>query len=120
MLISSINQLISLFHFRVGKNKVRNTLRHKVKWAFLELFGNLHVFPSPIPKLTPVPNNLTIYKGSNQVAASRAFIEYAFLSQEGADVMNWLGDTFAPDEHFLPTLNHNKNSRAPGGYTGKA
>ena len=94
--------------------------RHTRKHFFYELFRESYIIVSPIHKTTPVPNNLTIYKGSNQVAASRAFIEYAYLSQEGADLMNWLSDTFAPDEHFLPTLNHNKNSRAPGGYKGKS
>ena len=96
-----------------------NNVRHKWKWVFIELFGKVIRFPSPIPKITSVPHNLTIYKGSHQLAASRAFIEYAFLGQEGADLMDWLSDTVCPDEHFLSTLNHNKNSRAPGSYKGK-
>ncbi len=71
------------------------------------------------PKSTP-PHNITIYKGSNQVAMSRAFALYFMHSPVSKDLMTWFADTLAPDEYVWPTINHNAHLLAPGAYKGKS
>ena len=91
-------------------------LRQAVSWMLIEYNGWLLL--TPFLK-SPPPHNLTMYKGSNQVAVTKEFVHYALYSEEGRDLYEWLKDTYAPDEYFLPTLNHNAQLKAPGGYTGK-
>ena len=65
-----------------------------------------------------VPHKFLIAKGSTHIAASRAFIDYALNSQQARDLLNWMKDIRAPDEHFFPTLNHNPHLGVPGAYKG--
>lgn len=68
---------------------------------------------------TEAPYNVTVFKGSNQVAVTRAFVVYFLYSKVSRDLIEWFADTMAPDEYIWPTLNHNPQLHAPGSYKGK-
>ena len=89
--------------------------RNAFHWRHSKLL-DLNLF-TLIPKQGP-PGNVTIFKGSNQVAVTRSFIVYFLRSRESLELVEWFADTLAPDEYIWPTLNHNPHLRAPGGYKG--
>lgn len=70
------------------------------------------------PKGAP-PLNLTLYKGSAHVVASRAFVEFVLFDGRASILYNWLRDVNVPDEHFFNTLNYNVHLRVPGGTSGE-
>ena len=71
-----------------------------------------------IKKLDP-PHNFVINKGSTHIAASRGFIDYVLHDKRAQDLLLWMKDIRAPDEHFFATLNHNPTKGVPGAYTGE-
>lgn len=73
--------------------------------------------PTFWPKGIP-PHNITLYKGCNQVALTRAFVVFFLFSRQSRDLVEWLADTMIPDEYIWPTLNHNPHLHAPGSYKG--
>jgi|SRR6218665_224972 len=92
-------------------------IRNLVSWRRSD---NLNMMLMTIyPKGYP-PYNITIYKGSNQVAMTRAFALYFLYSKVSQDVIEWFRDTYAPDEYIWPTLNHNPQLHVPGSYKGKS
>ena len=96
----------SLFYFK---------LRSVISWRLNAQLGSM--LPKLIPKVAP-PHNLTLYKGNNQVAISRAFCNFVLEDQHSKDLLAWLEDTLVPDEYYIPTLNHNLQLYAPGGFRG--
>lgn len=64
------------------------------------------------------PHKFLIAKGSTHAALSRAFVDYALNSRQAKDLLEWMRDIRAPDEHFFPTLNHNPHLGIPGSYKG--
>jgi len=68
---------------------------------------------------TKPPHNFLIAKGSSHVALSRAFVDFALNDPRAMDLLEWMKDIRAPDEHFFPTLNHNPLLKVPGAYKGQ-
>ena len=69
-------------------------------------------------KKAPPPYNVTVYKGTNNAAISRAFALYFLYSNVSRELTDYFADTFIPDEFLWPTLNRNRDLEAPGGYFG--
>lgn len=65
------------------------------------------------------PGQWVIAKGSTHIAASRALIGYILFNETARDLLNWMRDIRAPDEHFFQTLNHNPHMNVPGSYKGR-
>jgi hypothetical protein len=90
--------------------------RQAFHWYLSEAFG-VHLL-TPIPKSRP-PFNVTIYKGTNQAALTRAFVMYFMYSGLSHALLDWLSDTAVPDEYIWATLNHNPQLHVPGAFKGK-
>ena len=71
-------------------------------------------------KKSPIPEEFLIGKGSTHIAATRAFIDYVLHNKTAQDILQWMKDIRAPDEHYFATLNHNPQKGVPGSYTGKS
>ena len=54
-------------------------------------------------KLDP-PRNVTIRKGSKNVALTRQFTDTVLKEKFAWELYEWLSDTVVPDEHFYSTL----------------
>ncbi|XP_023344012.1 beta-1,3-galactosyl-O-glycosyl-glycoprotein beta-1,6-N-acetylglucosaminyltransferase 4 [Eurytemora carolleeae] len=52
----------------------------------------------------PLPYGLTVYKGSKNMAVSRSFVDFIINSELSKQLKIWFLDTWAPDEHYIPTL----------------
>eukprot|EP00095_Tigriopus_kingsejongensis_P009896 maker-scaffold470_size172058-snap-gene-0.32 protein:Tk09896 transcript:maker-scaffold470_size172058-snap-gene-0.32-mRNA-1 annotation:"n-acetyllactosaminide beta- -n-acetylglucosaminyl- isoform a isoform x2" len=52
----------------------------------------------------PPPWNITILKGSKNVALKRDFVDFILDDKKSWTLLNWLSDSFIPDEHFYSTL----------------
>lgn len=59
------------------------------------------------------PLNLTIYKGDNYMAATRGFVDFILNDPVADAFLQWLEDTYLPEETFPNTLHRLKG--APGG-----
>ena len=64
------------------------------------------------------PHNLTLYKGSAHILASRAFVQYVLHDVRAKVFYDWLRNVKVPDEHFFNTLNYNNHLSVPGGVSG--
>ena len=69
-------------------------------------------------KKAPPPYNITLYKGTNNAAISRAFALYFLFSNVSREITDYFADTYIPDEFLWPTLNQNRDLETPGGYFG--
>ncbi|KAL8596050.1 hypothetical protein ACOMHN_021090 [Nucella lapillus] len=70
-------------------------------------------------RFLPAPHNISLYKGSVHIVASRGFVDYILHSPIARDFREWCKPTRHPDEHFFNSLNHNPHLRVPGGGAGK-
>ena len=73
--------------FRIGPKQ------HDVKWK--PMLG--------VNKESP-PFNLTIQRGSKNVALLRPFVKFVLEDSISWTFWNWLQDSYVPDEHFYSTL----------------
>ena len=60
------------------------------------------------------PKNITLRKGSKNVALPRAFADAILRNNFAWEYYDWLSDTWIPDEHFYSTLASIKNLSADG------
>ena len=68
---------------------------------------------------SPAPYNITTTKGSVHIVAVRGFVEYVVYNRTAIDFLDWVKDTYIPDETFFSSLNHNPHLRVPGSYLGR-
>lgn len=90
--------------------------RRPKHWTDFVWYNQNHI--TSIEK-SSIPGGFNIGKGSTHVAASRAFIDYVLHNKTAQDILKWMKDIRAPDEHYFSTLNHNPHKGVPGSYTGK-
>jgi hypothetical protein len=67
------------------------------------------------------PHGLHITKGSAYGIFSRDFVQFILNDKVAQEFLNWLRDTYSPDEQFWSTLHHTKSDsflKTPGGYAG--
>lgn len=58
------------------------------------------------PTKPPVPANLHIHKGSFSGTFHKNFVEFLIKNETSLKLLNWLEDTFIPDEAYWSTLFH--------------
>jgi len=66
----------------------------------------------------PAPHNINITKGSVHIVVVRAFVEYAIQNRTAVEFLDWVKNTYIPDETFFTSLNHNPRLKVPGSYLG--
>ncbi|XP_062602549.1 beta-1,3-galactosyl-O-glycosyl-glycoprotein beta-1,6-N-acetylglucosaminyltransferase 3-like isoform X2 [Saccostrea cucullata] len=65
-------------------------------------------------KKDPPPSNITVGKGSAYGVFSWSFVNYSINDVKAQVILNWLNDTYSPDEFFWATLASNKHLNVPG------
>ncbi|XP_061197688.1 beta-1,3-galactosyl-O-glycosyl-glycoprotein beta-1,6-N-acetylglucosaminyltransferase 3-like [Saccostrea echinata] len=65
-------------------------------------------------KKDPPPFNITVGKGSAYGVFSWSFVNYTINDDKAQVILNWLYDTYSPDEFFWATLASNKHLNVPG------
>ncbi|XP_068694092.1 N-acetyllactosaminide beta-1,6-N-acetylglucosaminyl-transferase-like isoform X2 [Montipora foliosa] len=68
-------------------------------------------------KKRPPPHNIAIYKGATHIIAIREFVDFVLHNQIAKDFVEFLKDTFIPDESVYGSLQ--QHPLAPGGIRGK-
>jgi len=66
----------------------------------------------------PAPYHINVTKGSVHIVAVRGFVEYVIHNRTAIKFLDWVKDTYIPDETFFSSLNHNPHLRVPGSYLG--
>ena len=74
------------------------------------------VYDTGRPK-SPPPHNISIFKGSTHIVAVREFVDFVVNSRIGKDFVEFLADTYVPDETLYASLQ--QHPLAPGGVRGK-
>ena len=82
----------------------------------------VHTFKNGLPYITserklPPPHNISIYKGSTHIIAIREFVDFLIHSTIAKDFIEFLKDTFVPDETVYSSLQ--QHPLAPGGIHGE-
>ncbi len=67
---------------------------------------------------SPIPGNLTIYKGSFAASLSRGFANFIFTNSIALKYYTWLNGTEYPDEYFWQTLLLNPRIGIPNSFPG--
>jgi len=118
-------ELVKILKLYNGSNDVEGSvkradhiwlsIRYKLSWHFSSWLGSMVFLPY---FKDPPPYNMTIYKGSNQMAVTRQFVLYFLYHPWSQHIVEYFVDTLAPDEFIWPTLNHNPHLHVPGSYKG--
>ena len=82
---------------------------------FVHILTNHSVYKTAVLK-SPPPQNISIYKGSTFIVATREFVEFVLHSKIGKDFFEFLKDTEIPDETVYASLQ--QHPLAPGGIRG--
>lgn len=121
----SNRELVKILQLYDGANDIEGSYRRSTPvWLRVRnLFSWRHSSQLGMMLMTfypkgQTPYNVTIFKGSNQVVLTRAFVVFFLYSKISHDLIEWFADTMAPDEYIWPTLNHNPVFHAPGSYKG--
>lgn len=98
-------------------------LNKTVEWRYKYKFSDGIVFDKlksainmsdPTKWKDPPPREFHIRQGSFSAALARDFVKYMLINETSHRLLNWLNDTFIPDELFWPTLYYEyecRNSR---------
>ncbi|XP_068741181.1 beta-1,3-galactosyl-O-glycosyl-glycoprotein beta-1,6-N-acetylglucosaminyltransferase 3-like isoform X1 [Montipora capricornis] len=89
-------------------NKGRTTHSHTLV--------NHQIYDTGVAK-SPPPHNITIYKGSTHIVATKEFMEFVVHSKIGKDFTEFLKDAYVPDEILYASLQ--QHPLAPGGIRGE-
>lgn len=90
--------------------------QNRTKFVHVLLNGQRGIFKTSKPK-SPPPHNISIFKGSTHIIAIREFVDFVLHSQIGKDFIEFLKDTFVPDESLYGSLQ--QHPLTPGGIHGK-
>ncbi|XP_068953624.1 beta-1,3-galactosyl-O-glycosyl-glycoprotein beta-1,6-N-acetylglucosaminyltransferase 3 [Petaurus breviceps papuanus] len=88
-----------------GKNSMESEIPpnyKKGRWKYHYEVKNRIFQTNKIKK--PPPHGLPMFVGSAYIVASRDFIQHLFKSPDAQKLIEWVKDTYSPDEHLWSTL----------------
>jgi hypothetical protein len=109
-------ELVKILKMYNGSNEIEilNALSHRTKYIYkVDYNGQLKSTNSTKSK---PPHNYTIRKGSAYGVFSYKFIEYVLTNKQTNDFINWINDTYSPDETIWATIQFNTQFNPPGGF----
>ena len=89
---------------------------NKDRTKMVHTLENRAIYNTGVAK-SPPPHNFVIHKGSTHIVAIREFVEFALHGKIGKDFIEFLKDTYVPDETVYASLQ--QHPLAPGGIRGK-
>ncbi|XP_061192619.1 beta-1,3-galactosyl-O-glycosyl-glycoprotein beta-1,6-N-acetylglucosaminyltransferase 3-like [Saccostrea echinata] len=107
-----IVKILKLFH---GRSSIEVRSAEKWRHRFQRSHKVIGNKVKPINKRKyPPPYNITIAKGSAYGVFSRSFVNYSINDIRAQRLLEWLKDTYSPDEFFWATLAKNSRLNVPG------
>ncbi|XP_073509027.1 beta-1,3-galactosyl-O-glycosyl-glycoprotein beta-1,6-N-acetylglucosaminyltransferase 3-like [Phyllobates terribilis] len=94
-----------------GKNSMESEKPSQAKqgrWKFHHKVQGDYIFGTSSEKLPP-PIKTPMFTGNAYFVVSIAFVKYIFEDPQAQKLIDWVKDTYSPDEHLWATLN-----RMPG------
>nr|XP_020037866.1 beta-1,3-galactosyl-O-glycosyl-glycoprotein beta-1,6-N-acetylglucosaminyltransferase 3 [Castor canadensis] len=88
-----------------GKNSMESeipTEYKKLRWKYHYVVKDTLHITSKTKDLPPF--NLTMFTGNAYIVASRNFIEHVLKNPKSQQLIEWVKDTYSPDEHLWATL----------------
>ena len=89
-----------------GKNSLTSEVPPEYKkgrWEYRHNVTESNVIRTDIMKGSP-PISIPILSGFAYIVVTRTFVEQLFINAEARDLMEWVKDTYSPDEHLWATL----------------
>lgn len=106
-------EMVKALKLLKGQNSMESEVPppHKTsRWKYhYEVTDTLHITNK---RKTPPPNNITMFTGNAYMVASRDFIEHVLSNSKARQLIEWVKDTYSPDEHLWATLQ--RTSWMPG------
>lgn len=88
-----------------GRNSMESEIPTEYKtlrWKYhYEVKDTLYITSK---KKDPPPNNLTMFTGNAYMVASRDFVQHVLKNPKSQQLIEWVKDTYSPDEHLWATL----------------
>uniref|UniRef100_H0XBL9 Beta-1,3-galactosyl-O-glycosyl-glycoprotein beta-1,6-N-acetylglucosaminyltransferase 3 n=2 Tax=Otolemur garnettii TaxID=30611 RepID=H0XBL9_OTOGA len=88
-----------------GRNSMESEIppeSKKQRWKYhYEVRDTLYITNK---KKDPPPNNVTMFTGNAYIVASRDFIRHVLKNPKSQQLIEWVKDTYSPDEHLWATL----------------
>ncbi|XP_051012702.1 beta-1,3-galactosyl-O-glycosyl-glycoprotein beta-1,6-N-acetylglucosaminyltransferase 3 [Acomys russatus] len=88
-----------------GQNSMESEIppaHKKSRWTYhYEVRDTLYITGK---RKTPPPNNMTMFTGNAYMVASRGFVEHVLSNSKAQQLIEWVKDTYSPDEHLWATL----------------
>ncbi|KAM4036291.1 beta-1,3-galactosyl-O-glycosyl-glycoprotein beta-1,6-N-acetylglucosaminyltransferase 3-like [Anomaloglossus baeobatrachus] len=94
-----------------GKNSMESEKPSQAKqgrWRYHHEVHDDHISGTKSEKLPP-PIKTPMFTGNAYIVVSRDFVKHIFEDSEAQQLIEWVKDTYSPDEHLWATLN-----RMPG------
>ncbi|XP_046317347.1 beta-1,3-galactosyl-O-glycosyl-glycoprotein beta-1,6-N-acetylglucosaminyltransferase 3 [Marmota monax] len=88
-----------------GKNSMESEIPTEFKkrrWKYHYVVKDILYITNE--KKDPPPNNLTMFTGNAYIVASRDFIQHVLTNPKSQQLIEWVKDTYSPDEHLWATL----------------
>lgn len=98
-------EMVKALKLLKGQNSMESEVPppHKTsRWKYhYEVADTLYITNK---RKTPPPNNITMFTGNAYMVASRDFIEHVLSNSKAQQLIEWVKDTYSPDEHLWATL----------------
>ncbi|XP_069339418.1 beta-1,3-galactosyl-O-glycosyl-glycoprotein beta-1,6-N-acetylglucosaminyltransferase 3 [Eulemur rufifrons] len=98
-------EMVQALRMLNGRNSMESETPTKYKtlrWKYhYEVKDTLHITSK---KKDPPPNNLTMFTGNAYMVASRDFVQHVLKNPKSQQLIEWVKDTYSPDEHLWATL----------------
>lgn len=102
-------------HNNIQSLRLSKSYENRTKFVHVKNeYGTTYIINEP---KGPPPQNITIFKGSTFIIATREFVDFVIYSQVAKDFVKFLKDTFVPDETLYASLEQYPG--APGGIRGR-
>nr|XP_011752488.1 beta-1,3-galactosyl-O-glycosyl-glycoprotein beta-1,6-N-acetylglucosaminyltransferase 3 [Macaca nemestrina]XP_011752499.1 beta-1,3-galactosyl-O-glycosyl-glycoprotein beta-1,6-N-acetylglucosaminyltransferase 3 [Macaca nemestrina]XP_011752510.1 beta-1,3-galactosyl-O-glycosyl-glycoprotein beta-1,6-N-acetylglucosaminyltransferase 3 [Macaca nemestrina]XP_024650914.1 beta-1,3-galactosyl-O-glycosyl-glycoprotein beta-1,6-N-acetylglucosaminyltransferase 3 [Macaca nemestrina] len=104
--LKSNAEMVQALKMLNGRNSMETEVppKHKQsRWEYhFEVVGDtLHLTNK---KKDPPPYNLTMFTGNAYIVASRDFVQHVLKNPKSQQLIEWVKDTYSPDEHLWATL----------------
>ncbi|XP_006141828.1 beta-1,3-galactosyl-O-glycosyl-glycoprotein beta-1,6-N-acetylglucosaminyltransferase 3 [Tupaia chinensis] len=103
--IKTNGEMVQALKVLNGKNSMESEIPSRLKknrWKYQYVVTDtLHMTGR---RKDPPPNNLTMFTGNAYMVASRDFIQQVLQNPKSQQLIEWVKDTYSPDEHLWATL----------------
>ncbi|TRY94588.1 hypothetical protein DNTS_015801 [Danionella cerebrum] len=97
-------EMVRSLKYLNGKNNLESEMVEGKRWRWEYHFNVTNTIIRTDVRKSKPPINSPIFSGNAYFVVSREFVDYIFRSKSVQGLMEWMKDTYSPDEHLWATL----------------